>query len=270
MKMTDVTEKKYICRGCGHELKGNPPISNYCFKCMLRTDYDLKLNNPELVMEQLEDIFSFFVADVNSAFEKDPAANTLIEVLTCYPGIHAVLIHRIAHLMWNLGIPFIPRYLNLLSHQLTGVDIHPGAKIGERFFIDHGTGVVIGETAEIGDDVTMYQGAVLGGTSLDPVKRHPTLKNNIVVGAGAKILGPITIGNNVQIGANSVVTKNIPDNSIVVGVPGQIVTEDRDMKEDVEQFCHDELPDPVQKILQDLSERITKIEKSMSSKSPHG
>lgn len=261
--MSKLQRKKYKCSSCGHELKGNPPISNYCFRCMLRTDYELNTQDKDYVMDELYSILEYFVSDVNSAFEKDPAANTLIEVLTCYPGMHAILLHRIANLMWKLGIPFIPRYLNYIAHELTGVDIHPGAKIGDRFFIDHGTGVVIGETAVIGDDVTIYQGATLGGTSLERTKRHPTLKNNIVVGAGAKVLGPITIGNNVQIGANSVVTKDIPDNSVVVGVPGQIVTEDHDMKQEVEQFCHDELPDPVNKFLQNLADRLGKIEAAL-------
>ncbi|MFX1395153.1 MAG: serine O-acetyltransferase EpsC, partial [Promethearchaeota archaeon] len=142
-------------------------------------------------------MLDFFVSDVSAAFNKDPAARTLLEVLTSYPGIKAILIHRIAHFFWKIGMPFAPRYLSEIAREITGIEIHPGAQIGKDFFIDHGGGVVIGETAEIGDNVTIYQGVVLGGTTTDRVKRHPTLGNNIVVGAGAKILGPIKIGDNV-------------------------------------------------------------------------
>ncbi|MHA2364812.1 MAG: serine O-acetyltransferase [Candidatus Hodarchaeales archaeon] len=170
-------------------------------------------------------MLSFFKSDVLTAFEKDPAAYNLAEVITSYPGIKAILLYRIAHLLWVLGIPFLPRYLSGIAQQLTNIDIHPGAKIGKNIFIDHGIGVVIGETTEIGDNVTIYQGVTLGGTTLNRgEKRHPTLGNNVVIGAGAKILGPINIGNDVKVGANSVVTKEVPDNSVVVGVPGKIIS----------------------------------------------
>ncbi|HMF34436.1 MAG TPA: serine O-acetyltransferase, partial [Candidatus Lokiarchaeia archaeon] len=148
----------------------------------------------------------FFRSDVRAAFEKDPAAYSIAEVLTSYPGIKATLIYRVAHFLWIVGIPFVPRYLSEIARELTSIDIHPGATIGKEFFIDHGIGVVIGETAEIGDNVTIYQGVTLGGVSTERGKRHPTVGNNVVIGSGAKVLGPITIGDNVRIGSNSVVT----------------------------------------------------------------
>ncbi|MHA1783441.1 MAG: serine O-acetyltransferase, partial [Promethearchaeota archaeon] len=164
-------------------------------------------------MNSLQQILDFFVSDVSAAFNKDPAARSLLEVLTSYPGIKAVLLYRIAHFFWEIGMPFVPRYLSEIAREISGIEIHPGAKIGKDFFIDHGGGVVIGETSEIGDNVTLYQGVVLGGTTNDPVKRHPTVGNNVVIGTGAKLLGPIKIGDNVKIGANSVVIKDVPSNS---------------------------------------------------------
>jgi serine O-acetyltransferase len=155
--------------------------------------------------------------------ERDPAARTWLEVLLVYSGLHAIWIHRIAHWLWQHNFRFIARWLSQFSRWLTGIEIHPGAKIGKGFFIDHGMGVVIGETAEIGADVTLYHGVTLGGTSLEKGKRHPTIGDRVVIGAGAKILGAITIGNDSRIGANAVVVKSVPPNSVVVGVPGQIV-----------------------------------------------
>ncbi|MGE5342800.1 MAG: serine O-acetyltransferase [Candidatus Omnitrophota bacterium] len=209
-------------------------------------------------------MMNYFVSDVTSAFEKDPAAKSVVEVLTSYPGIQAVLLYRIAHFFWGVGLPFVPRYLSYIARQLTGIDIHPGAKIGGNFFIDHGQGVVIGETTEIGENVTLYQGVTLGGTSLENKKRHPTLKDNIIVGAGAKILGPVIIGNNVRIGANSVVNKDIPDNSVVVGVPGRIVSRNSDkISKEIHDFAHGNLPDPLLRLIERLEIRIADMEQQL-------
>ncbi len=163
--------------------------------------------------------------DVQCVFDRDPAARNAFEVLTTYPGLHALLIHRLSHRMWNMGLKWFARWFSTIVRWFTGIEIHPGARIGRRFFIDHGMGVVIGETAEIGDDCTLYHGVTLGGTSWNKGKRHPTLGNDVVVGAGAKVLGPINIGNDVRIGSNAVVTKDAPDGSTVVGVPGRVVSE---------------------------------------------
>ncbi|MDS4030149.1 MAG: serine O-acetyltransferase [Candidatus Contendobacter sp.] len=161
--------------------------------------------------------------DIYSVFDRDPAARNVLEVLTAYPGIHAILFHRINHALWNLGLKWLARFLSAVTRWLTGIEIHPGARVGRRFFIDHGMGVVIGETAEIGDDCTLYQGVTLGGTSWNKGKRHPTLGNNVVIGAGAKVLGPFKVGDNARIGSNSVVIKEVPANATVVGVPGRVV-----------------------------------------------
>ncbi len=162
--------------------------------------------------------------DIACVFERDPAARTTFEVLTAYPGLHAILFHRLSHFLWKRGLKWTARMLSHIARWLTGIEIHPGAEIGRRFFIDHGMGIVIGETSEIGDDCTLYHGVTLGGTTWQKGKRHPTLKNGVVAGAGAKILGPITIGVNARIGSNAVVVKDVPDGATVVGVPGQIVT----------------------------------------------
>jgi serine O-acetyltransferase len=166
--------------------------------------------------------------DINSVFERDPAARTTFEILTTYPGIHAVLVHRISHRLSNAGLKWLARMLSNVARLLTGIEIHPGAQIGRRFFIDHGMGVVIGETAVIGDDCTLYHGVTLGGTSWQKGKRHPTLGNDVVVGAGAKVLGPIEIGDGARIGSNAVVVKSVPAGSTVVGVPGKLVERPRD------------------------------------------
>ena len=165
---------------------------------------------------------------LNSIFQRDPAARSMFELLTVYPGIHALAFHRLAHGLWNWHLRWPARMFSQLARWLTGVEIHPGAKIGRRFFIDHGMGVVIGETAEIGDDVTLYHGVTLGGTTWRKEKRHPTLGNNVVVGAGAKILGPIVIGDNARVGSNSVVVKDVPAGATVVGIPGRIIGPKKD------------------------------------------
>lgn len=162
--------------------------------------------------------------DINCVFERDPAARNSFEVLSTYPGVHALLWHRVSHLLWNIHLKWLARVLAQVSRLLTGIEIHPGAKIGRRFFIDHGMGVVIGETAVIGDDVTLYHGVTLGGTSWSKGKRHPTLGNNVVVGAGAKVLGPITLFDGARVGSNAVVVRDVPERATVVGIPGHIVS----------------------------------------------
>lgn len=162
--------------------------------------------------------------DIQSVFERDPAARNTFEILTAYPGIHAIVFHRLSHRLWNMGFKWLARILSNVARWFTGIEIHPGAVIGRRFFIDHGMGVVIGETAVIGDDCTLYHGVTLGGTSWEKGKRHPTLANDVVVGAGAKVLGPILIGEGARIGSNAVVVKDVPPGATVVGVPGKLIT----------------------------------------------
>jgi len=204
--------------------------------------------------------------DLSCVFQRDPAARSKFEVLTTYPGVHAILTHRLSHRLWLSGWRFLARFLSFLGRTLTNVDIHPGATIGRRFFIDHGAGVVIGETAEVGDDVTLYHGVTLGGTSWNKGKRHPTLASGVVVGAGAKILGPISIGERVRVGANSVVVKDVPADRTVVGVPGRIVdTRAGGLRpENGISLDHNLLPDPVAKSIACLIERIEMLEKELA------
>jgi serine O-acetyltransferase len=172
-------------------------------------------------------MFRAIKEDILSVFDRDPAARSILEVLTCYPGIHARMVHRVAHWLWHARLKWPARFLSHIGRGLTGIEIHPGASIGRRFFIDHGMGVVIGETAEIGDDVTLYHGVTLGGTSWKEGKRHPTLGNGVVVGAGAKILGPIHIGEGAKIGSNAVVVKDVPAGATAAGIPARILDEAR-------------------------------------------
>lgn len=188
-------------------------------------------------------IFKTLKEDIGIIYKKDPAARNLLEVIFCYPGFHALLLHRISHKLWVWKIPIIPRMLSTFARFLTGIDIHPGATIGRRFFIDHGMGVVIGETTEIGDDVLLYQGVTLGGTSSKQEKRHPTLKKGVVVGAGAKVLGNITLGNYSKVGAGSVVINDVPDHATVVGVPGRVVIQKTFGDNGV--LMHNRIPDPI-------------------------
>ncbi len=168
-------------------------------------------------------MFRQFREDIYCVFDRDPAARNVFEIVTTYPGIHAILIHRLSHRLWRMGLKWLARMLSTIARWLTGIEIHPGARIGRRFFIDHGMGVVIGETAEVGEDCTLYHGVTLGGTSWNKGKRHPTLEDNVVVGAGAKILGPVVVHRGARIGSNSVVLKDVPAEATVVGVPGQVV-----------------------------------------------
>jgi serine O-acetyltransferase len=201
--------------------------------------------------------------------DRDPAARGLIEILLCYPGFHAILFHRLAHRLYLWRIPVLPRFISQVSRFLTGIEIHPGATIGRRFFIDHGSGVVVGETAEIGDDVLIYQGVTLGGTGKEKGKRHPTLGNHVVVGTGAKILGNILIGDHVKIGAGSVVIKPVPDHSTVIGVPGRVVRTRVAGHEEEEELEHGKLPDPQGQALEDLSRRVDELEQLIRDLAEH-
>ncbi|MFC2025111.1 serine O-acetyltransferase [Chloroflexota bacterium] len=198
--------------------------------------------------------------DFKAAFGHDPAAVSTLEILLAYPGFHARQFHRLAHTLYRWHIPVLPRLISHISRFLTGIEIHPGAKIGEGFFIDHGMGVVIGETAEIGDNVTLYQGVTLGGTSLQRKKRHPTLGNNVVVGVGAQLIGDITIGDNAKVGAGSVVVTSVPANATVIGVPGRVVAVRNPDTDTVER-----LPDPVGERLDLLEKKIAKLEKRLAA-----
>lgn len=207
-------------------------------------------------------MFTRLRKDIRVVFERDPAAKSVWEVLLCYPGLHAIWLHRIGHCFYKRGWIVFPRMISNFARFVTGIEIHPGATIGEGLFIDHGTGIVIGETAEIGNNVTLYQGVTLGGTGKEKGKRHPTIGNNVVVASGAKVLGSFTVGDNSKIGAGSVVLKAVPPNSTVVGIPGQIVWHNGKKINDVEtiDLAHDDLPDPVQEMLQCLQRNILKLE----------
>lgn len=204
-------------------------------------------------------MFNTLREDIRTVLDRDPAARNSIEVFFCYSGFHAVTMHRLSHWLWNHGFHFLARLNSLFGRFFTGVEIHPGAKIGRRFFIDHGMGVVIGETAEVGDDVTIYHGVTLGGVSLKKEKRHPTIGNNVIIGAGAKVLGPFRVGDRVRVGANSVVLHEVPDDATVVGVPGRITGSDS--KNDI--FDHTELPDPVANAFNCIVDRIVAMEKEL-------
>ena len=193
---------------------------------------------------------------IETIFREDPAAKSVVEILTCYPGFHAILAHRLAHKLYGWHVPLVPRLVSQVSRFFTQIEIHPGATIGRRFFIDHGSGVVIGETTVIGDDVLLYQGVTLGGTGNERGKRHPTLGNNVVVGTGAKVLGNIAVGDNVKIGAGSVVVHDVPSNSTVVGIPGRVV---RIRPEGA--LEHGRLPDPEGQAIDDLARRVAELEK---------
>jgi serine O-acetyltransferase len=198
--------------------------------------------------------------DFQIVFERDPAARNWLEVLCCYPGLHALAVHRVAHWMYNRRLPFFPRFLSHLGRFFTGIEIHPGATIGKGVFIDHGMGVVIGETAIIGDYCLIYQNATLGGTGKESGKRHPTLGNNVVVGAGAKVLGNITIGHHVRVGAGSIVLNSVPDDCTVVGIPGRVISRSG---RDCCPLEHGKLPDVEAKLIRTLLDRIEQLEQQV-------
>ncbi|NJR49682.1 MAG: serine O-acetyltransferase [Leptolyngbyaceae cyanobacterium CSU_1_3] len=202
------------------------------------------------------------IADFRIIFDRDPAARNWLEVLVCYPGLQALMFHRGANWLWRLGLPFIPRLVSHIARFLTGIEIHPGATIGKGVFIDHGMGVVVGETAIIGDYALIYQGVTLGGTGKECGKRHPTLGENVVVGAGAKVLGNIQIGNNVRIGAGSVVLRDVPSDCTVVGIPGRIVYRSGERVEPLE---HGRLPDSEAQVIRALVDRIETLEQQIQS-----
>jgi serine O-acetyltransferase len=222
-------------------------------------------------------MFERLKEDIMCVFERDPAARNIFEVLTTYPGLHALQFHRLAHALWGWGLKWLARLVSTLSRWLTGIEIHPGAKIGRRFFIDHGMGVVIGETAEIGDDCTLYHGVTLGGTSWEKGKRHPTLANDVVVGAGAKVLGPILVGEGARIGSNAVVVKEVPPGATVVGIPGRVVNKQPPLKVDetrqkiAEKMGFDaygttsDMPDPVANAINHMLDHIHVMDKNMEN-----
>ena len=217
-------------------------------------------------------MFKTLREDIQTVFAKDPAARSLPEVIFCYPGLHALWFHRLSHFLWQHKIRFLARFLSYINRFLTNIEIHPGAKVGRRFFIDHGAGVVIGETSEIGDDVLMYQGAVLGGTSLKKGKRHPTIGDNVVIGTGAVALGAITIGDGAKIGSGSVVVKSVPPGATVVGIPGRVVEDGHSPLTNLE---HGKLPDPVAEAIRlvlrkqdQIEERLKKLEDSSGIEAP--
>ncbi len=202
-------------------------------------------------------MFKLIKSDFRIIKERDPAARGFLEIVLCYPGFQALVLHRISHKLWNYQLPLLPRILSQLTRTLTGIEIHPGAKIGKGVFIDHGMGVVIGETSEIGDRCLLYQGVTLGGTGKDSGKRHPTLQENVVVGAGAKVLGAIDIGSNTRIGAGSVVVKNVEKNCTVVGIPGRVVHQSGVT---VNPLAHSALPDAEGNVIKNLMDRIDHLE----------
>ena len=203
-------------------------------------------------------MFDTIREDIDAVFARDPAVRSKFDVIFSYPGFHAVVIYRLANWFWKRNLTFIARFLSHFGRLISGIEIHPGATIGKRFFIDHGMGVVIGETAEVGDDVTLYQGVTLGGTALHNGKRHPTVENNVIVGAGAKVLGPITVGHCARIGSNSVVIKDVPECATVVGIPGRVVSKGHKEEKDafVQYGMVEDLPDPMARALEDMLEEV--------------
>ena len=199
--------------------------------------------------------------DIQTVFDKDPAARSVAEVIFCYPGLHAIWMHRIAHFLWEHGVPFLGRLLSHLNRFFTGIEIHPGARIGRRFFIDHGSGVVIGETAEIGNDVLIYQGVVLGGVSRTKGKRHPSIGNGVLIGSDTIVLGPIHVGDGARLGAASLIIHDVPAKAVAVGVPAKVKADSYD--QEIQMLAHDKLPDPIEEIILVLENRISGLEKRL-------
>lgn len=210
-------------------------------------------------------MFSKIREDIYSVFDRDPAARSVLEIIFCYPGLHAVWFYRVAHWLWTRHFYFLGRFTSHLGRFFTGIEIHPGAQIGKKFFIDHGMGVVIGETAEIGDNVTLYHGVTLGGVTWDKVKRHPTVEDNVVIGSGSKVLGPFTVGKGAKIGSNSVVVKEVPANATVVGIPGRVVLQQgkKVAEEERPDLEHGKLPDPQAKAISCMFDQIRALEKKV-------
>jgi serine O-acetyltransferase len=208
-------------------------------------------------------VFDRLRGDIDAAMGRDPAARSRLEVLFCYPGVHAVTLHRVAHRLWRAGWLVTARFVSHVSRFLTGIEIHPAAELGPGVFIDHGMGVVIGETAEVGENVTLYQGVTLGGTSLKREKRHPTLEANVVVGTGGAVMGAITIGQGTRIGAGSVVVRDVPPNSVVVGIPGKVISRDGKRVPPVIDLEHTDLPDPLARAIEQLLDRIHTLEQEV-------
>jgi serine O-acetyltransferase len=226
-------------------------------------------NQPEISRQQ-ESLWETIRSDIRSVFDRDPAARSLLEVLLCYPGLHAVWAHRIAHWFWIHQLKLIGRWISQLARGLTGIEIHPGARIGLELFIDHGMGVVIGETTEIGRCVTIYHGVTLGGTSLSKGKRHPTIGDRVTIGAGAKVLGAIHVGEDSRIGANAVVIKPVPSNSVVVGVPGQVVLRSKPhTAQDRPDLDHTQMPDMLGAAISALIERVDELEMRLLGHESH-
>jgi len=218
---------------------------------------------PRTRSEETLGLFKRMAEDINTALERDPAARSGWVVLSSYAGVHAVWAHRVSHWLWEHRLYWLARSNAQISRFFTGVEIHPAAKIGRRFFIDHGMGVVIGETAEIGADVTIYHGVTLGGVSLEKVKRHPTIEDHVVIGAGAKVLGNITVGAHSRIGANAVVVKPVPPHSVVVGVPGQIIRRAHEAAEPPIDLKHTDLPDAIADCIEDVNARLAALEEKL-------
>lgn len=212
--------------------------------------------------------FMHMAEDIRTVFHRDPAARSILEVIFCYPGLHAVWLHRIAHRLWTLRLYFLARLLSHVNRAITGIEIHPGAVIGRRFFIDHGMGVVIGETTEIGDDVTLYQGVTLGGTSLEKEKRHPTLGNRVVVGGGAKVLGALQVGDDARIGAGAVVVKDVPPGATVVGVAGRVLDPGRKISGVMNVDLSESKGDHQVSVLEVLISRVEQLENRVANKGP--
>ena len=206
------------------------------------------------------------IEDVRSVFDRDPAARNMFEIITCYSGVQAVIIYRLTHLLWRYKLFWLARFISTFARLITGIEIHPGAVIGRRFFIDHGMGVVIGETSEIGDDCMIYHGVTLGGTSWDKVKRHPTLMDGVIIGAGAKILGPVILGKNVRVGSNSVVVRSINDNETVVGIPGRVVRKKVSEGDTFDSYAASSSGtsnDPTLQAVNSIIERLAEVEEKM-------
>ena len=211
------------------------------------------------------------IEDIRSVFDRDPAARNMFEIITCYSGVQAVIIYRLTHILWSYKLYWLARFISTFARIITGIEIHPGAIIGRRFFIDHGMGVVIGETSEIGDDCMIYHGVTLGGTSWDKEKRHPTLMDGVIIGAGAKILGPVTLGKNVRVGSNSVVVRSIDDNETVVGIPGRVVRKKSSEIDTFDSYAASSsgtTNDPTLQAVNSIIERLAEMDEKMAKLTP--